>query len=246
MVMLIVLNVAIQLFIMTNDPLAKKFLSHTDTMKAFRKQIRDGYQLIVIFTGMQRSGKTATAMRFAYELDQSWTPDLMSFKIDDLVDLFSKNKHKIIIFDEAGVSLDPLQHLTLTQIVYKHIIQTQAYRQNHIFLCLPYAIEIGKAHRNHVQWTVNIRRYGNKVFYDTRKIMNRHDDLSFRPPYRYHLESAGAVPLPPKHIWEPYINKNQQVYKESIMTMQKNLLEARAKKNRPKPKPVLLTHVPTL
>jgi len=193
-------------------------MSQSLAITYLKNQIRRGYAPIVLFVGRQRSGKTATSMLFAHQLDPSWTTDLMTFKIEDFVDLYDKHNKKILILDEASVPLDPYEHMNITQRVYKHVIDTQAYKQNIVFLVLPFARGIGKQHRDYVNLIVYVKRRG---YYVAKAVFAAHDDLSSRPPFAWIVEEKADVPLPPPHIWKPYLEIGQAVYKQSIMEAQK-------------------------
>lgn len=191
------------------------------TLDYIRKEKKKGYAPIILFVGRQRAGKTALAIRFAWELDPNWSLKYMTFKIEDFVDIYDKHKNKIIILDEASVSLDPYEHMTISQRVYRHIIDTQAYLGNIVFLVLPFAKGIGKMHRDHVNAMVYVKGRG---YYVSKAVLSRHDDLTFKPPYTMILEECWGTPLPPKHLWETYLKEGQKIYKENILELQKNIL----------------------
>lgn len=191
-----------------------------------KNEIKKGYAPIVLFVGRQRVGKTAMSMRFAWELDHSWTTDLMTYKVEDFVEIYDKYNKKIIILDEAGVTLDPYEHMSITQRVYSHVIQTQAYKQNVVFLVLPRAKNIGRQHRDYVDIIIHVRGRG---CYTAKVVVSPHDDLSFRPPFQWIAEEKFGVPLPPAHIWKPYLESGQKQYKENILEMQKQMLTKKMK-----------------
>jgi len=100
-------------------------------------QRKNGFSPILLFTGKQRMGKTSLAMATAEAIDPGWDPATnMMFKIEDFADAYDKLNNQILILDEAGISLDPYEHASITQRVYSHIVQTQAYKQNIVFLVL--------------------------------------------------------------------------------------------------------------
>lgn len=199
----------------------------TLVLRYLRNQIKKGYSPIVLIVGRQRTGKTAMAMRLAYDLDNTWTTDLMTFKIEEFLELYNRHEKKILILDEASVSLDPYEHMMISQRVYRHVIDTQAYKQNIIFLVLPFARGIGRTHRDYVNLIINVKARG---FYVAKAVFSQHDDLSFKPPYAWILEEVYNVPLPPGHLWQPYLQKGQKNYKEGIMELQMSILN-RKKRN---------------
>lgn len=189
-----------------------------------KSQIKKGYAPIVLFCGRQRTGKTALAMRIATEINADWSPEMMTYKIENFADIYNKFDKQIIILDEAGVTLDPYEHATIQQRVYNHIIQTQAYKQNIVFLVLPFASEIGKQHRKHVDAIVEVVGRGTYKLYRTQSWRS---DLSNKPPRLEIIEIVSGVPLPPARIWDWYKSEGQKVYKESIMQLQNDALAMR-------------------
>lgn len=188
-----------------------------------RNQRNAGFAPIILFVGRQRIGKTALAMTTASEIQTSWNPkELMMFKIEEFADAYDMHDNSILILDEAGVSLDPYEHASITQRVYNHIIQTQAYKSNIVFLVLPFASEIGKVHRKHVDAIVEVVGRGVYKLYRTRTWRS---DLSNKPPRLEIIEIVCDVPLPKKEIWDWYKLEGQNIYKKSIMEMQKEMLK---------------------
>lgn len=193
-----------------------------------RHQTKMGFSPIILFVGRQRMGKTALAMEIAHEIDPKWDPKTnMMFRIEDFAEAYDTHEKSILILDEAGVPLDPYEHASITQRVYNHIVQTQAYKQNIVFLVLPFASEIGKQHRKHVDAIVEVIWRGVYKLYRTRSWRS---DLSNKPPMLETIEIVGGVPLPPPHIWEWYKGEGQKTYKESIMAMQNEALAVRNQK----------------
>jgi len=192
-------------------------------IKYIKHQRKKGYAPIILFVGKQRSGKTALALRIAYEVEKKFDIDKqMFFRIEDFANAYDKFHDKILILDEAGISLDPYEHMSITQRVYSHIVQSQAYKRNIVFLVLPFASEIGKNHRKHVSAIVHVLGRGLYSLYAT---TSWHPDLSFKPPRLIHVETVGLVPLPPPHIWDTYITTGQESYKKEIMDLQQSLLK---------------------
>jgi len=190
-----------------------------------RSRLMHGKSGLILVVGEQRSGKTAIALRIAYEIDHAFDIDKqMFFKIQEFAGAMHRFNRKPLILDEAGVSLDPYEHMTITQRVYNHIIQTQAYKQNVVFLCLPFASEIGKQHRKHVNAIVEVQRPGVCKVYATFKW---YADLSFKPPRSMLIEhiSNPPIPLPPPHIWDKYRSEFEKQYKESILNLQNDILD---------------------
>lgn len=201
-----------------------------------RNQLKRGFSPVCLVVGRQRTGKTWLAMKIAHTLDPSWTGELMTFKIENFVDIYNKYNKKVIILDEAGVTLDPYEHATIQQRVYNHIIQTQAYKQNIVFLVLPFASEIGKQHRKHVDLIIEVLGRGVYKLYRTRSWRS---DLSQKPPRLETIEIVSGVDPPPKHIIDWYMSEGQKIYKESILAMQTEAMELRKNKGKKKQEEII-------
>jgi len=226
---------------MENSDLEVKYRSTTNTpfVNWLKREIRNGNTPIVVFCGRQRSGKTATAMRFAYEI----YPDKFSFEnvtsdVEKFVELYEKFDHNIIILDEASDSLYVYDWNSLFQKVFSTINDTQAYKQNIVFLILPMVHKLGKIHRYDVDGIIMTRKLRNwetkkqEIYYKYQIHMKQYNDLTMRPPrVMTILDWCGPVPLPPPHIWDTYLSEGQKQFKDKIM--QKNLA-AMLKKKGPK------------
>ena len=204
-----------------------------------KNQLRFGYSPIILFVGRQRSGKTALALKIASEIDPAFNiQEQMTFRIEDFLKIYDKYSNKIIILDEAGVPLDPYEHASITQRVYTHVIQTQAYKQNILFLVLPKASGIGKRHAQYTDALVVVRGRGKYSFY---KCLHWAGDFSQKPPRLFLLEVVNGVPLPPHHIWDFYLAAGQAEYKKEIMDMQMLAIETVEKR-----KGISLSHKPRI
>lgn len=211
-------------------------------LRYLRNQLKWGYSPIVLFVGRQRSGKTALALKIASEIDPDFNiSEQMTFRIEDFLKIYDKYSKKIIILDEAGVPLDPYEHASITQRVYTHVIQTQAYKQNILFLVLPKASGIGKRHAQYTDALVVVRGRGKYSFYKT---LHWAGDFSQKPPKLFLLEIVNGVPLPPKGIWEHYMKAGQDEYKKEILDMQVLALTAANKrKSSTEPKNVVYSEL---
>lgn len=187
------------------------------------KKMRKGHSPLIIVCGPTRTGKTALALKFASMIDKTFNVEKqMFFKIQDFARALAESNNKCLILDEAGVTLDPLEFQSVQQKVYNHLIQTQAFRTNCIFLVLPMARGIGKMHRDYVNAVVEVFARGCYKLYRT---SIWHSDLSYKPPRLTHLETVVGVPLPPPEIWKPYLDFGQAAYKNTILDIQTAILE---------------------
>ena len=90
---------------------------------------------------------------------------------------------------------------------------------------LPFASEIGKQHRKHVDAIIEVIWRG---VYKLYKTQSWRSDLSNKPPRLELIEIVGGVPMPKCFKW--YQEEGQKVYKESIMSLQQDTLKLRASK----------------
>jgi hypothetical protein len=202
---------------------------NTPFVNWLRREIRNGNTPIVVFCGRQRSGKTATAMRFAHEIyPDKFTFDNVTSDVERFAEMYEKFDHNIIILDEASDSLYVYDWNSLFQKVFSTINDTQAYKQNIVFLILPMVHKLGKIHRYDVDAIIMTRKMRNyttkqpEIFYKYQIHMKNYNDLTMRPPrVMTILDWCGPVPLPPEHLWKTYLTEGQKQFKDKIM--QKNL-----------------------
>lgn len=227
-------------------------VSKTIFMEWLQNKVKRGETPLILVVGEQRKGKTALALRLAWEISQFRKVPFeinedMFFKIEDFAYATQDKQNKTFVIDEAGISLDSYEHMSMEQRVYKHIIQTQAYKQNIVFLVLPFASEIGKQHTKHVHVILHVFDRGCYAMYRT---IRWHNDLSQRPPRQELMERIVGIPLPPPEIWDEYKNKHQLKYKEEIMDLQIDMIESKKKRKAllnavPKKRPALDAPIPT-
>jgi len=203
----------------------------------FKEQLRQGFAPICLIVGRQRIGKTSLGLRLAYEFDKNFDIESQfTFKILEFVKMYDKFENKILILDEAGVELDSFRAMEVRQRVLNHVIQTQAYKHNLVFFILPFASEIGKAHRKHVNVVIDVyKRKGYKAYAS----WSWRPDMSMKPPRLSLIEDVYDVPLPPPHIWDKYKAESEMQFKQSILTNEKELLSL--KENTKKERPVYAT-----
>lgn len=194
-------------------------------------KMKKGHSPLIIVCGATRTGKTSLALKLASIIDPTFNVEKqMFFKIQDFAQALSVSNNKCLILDEAGVTLDPLEFQSVQQKVYNHLIQTQAFRVNCVFLVLPMARGIGKMHRDYVNAVLEVFARGCYKLYKT---SIWHSDLSYKPPRLTHLETVIGVPLPPEHIWKPYQEFGQAAYKNTILDIQMAILEKKYGQQKP-------------
>lgn len=195
-----------------------------------KNQLKRGYSPIVLFVGKQRVGKTAMALKFAYDLNPDFDLDKdLFFEVEKFAHAVYESNQRVLVLDEAGIELDPELHQSVAQRVYSHIVQSQAYKQNIVFICLPFASEIGKAHRKHVHAVAWVVAHGVYKLYSSSSWAA---SMSNVPPRLMHLETISDVPLPPAHIWEKYKTSHQHAFKQKILETE--IAKINAKRERDK------------
>lgn len=216
-----------------------------------RKEKKNGFAPIVVFCGRQRSGKSLFAFTTAHEL----YPKTFKFEthvvkdVEEFVKAYDKYDNDVIVLDEASDALYLYDWSSKFQKVFSIINDSQAYKMNTVFIVLPMVHKLGKLHRHDIDAVVEVtrrkayndvkQRWEKAVFYKYQKVMKRHNDLAMKPPRVINIvENCGPVPLPPKHILEPYMAIGQSEFKKEIMKKQLNQILGKPKIQ--KPAPVLL------
>ena len=201
------------------DPLVIQFI---------KNRMSKGYSVIILVVGGTRTGKTALALKLASMLDPKFDIEKdLFFEIDKFAIAISSQTNKIYVLDEAGIELDPYEHMAIHQRVYSHIVQTQAYKLFCLFLITPFASELGKRHSKYANVLMVVL---NRGCYKAYSVHAWHGDFSQKPPRISELETIIGVPLPPTVIWKPYIEKGQAIFKESILDLQMQMLDLQRKK----------------
>ena len=122
-----------------------------------KNRIRRGFSPIILVVGKQRTGKTCTALLFASQIDKEFDVDKqMFFDVVSFAKAVNKYRRKVLILDEAGIELDSYRYSDTRQRAFSHIIQSQAYKQNTLFLVLPHSNDLAKCHRRHIDGYVII------------------------------------------------------------------------------------------
>lgn len=209
-----------------------------------KKDIRNGNTPIVVVCGRQRSGKTAFAMRTAWEV----FPD--KFKYENVVDsietfalAMKKNRHNIIILDEASASLFVYDWNSYLHRVFSIIQDSQAYRHNVVMLVLPRVTKLDNLTKFDIDAIVEMKKVKffdiveqkKSVKYAYKFLIHHKQYSSFRVrnPIVEMIGEFVGVPLPPDYLWLPYISKDQQQFKEKLLDEQLDLISR--KQNNIKP-----------
>ena len=180
-----------------------------------KAKIRRGFSPIALIVGEMRVGKTCTALTLAYGIDKNFNPEeQMFFTVRDYLNAVKKFDHKVLILDEAGVELDSYRYSDARQRAFSHIIQSQAYKQNTLFIVLPHPSDFAKCHRKYVKALLVIPSRGRYIFYSPAV---RYWDLNDLEITAKKIENVFDVPMPPAHIYNAYKQKYEKQIKEGIL-----------------------------
>lgn len=188
-----------------------------------RNRIRRGYCPIVLVTGEQRSGKTCLALRFAYDLDPDFNPDeQLFFKVIDFAKAVMTKTRKVLVLDEAGIELDRFRYADARARCFSHVVQTQAYKQNTLFIVLPHNSDIAKCHKPYIKMLLVVRGHGHyKAYIPTTRYWDMNDMIITTKM----IEEVYDVPLPPEYIYTAYKERYEKQIKEDILKGEISKLE---------------------
>lgn len=202
-----------------------------------RNRIRKGFSPIILIVGKQRTGKTCLALLFAYMLDSNFDPDKqMFFDVVSFAKAVNKYHNKVLILDEAGIELDSYRYNDTRQRAFSHIIQSQAYKQNTLFLVLPHSNDLAKCHRRHIDAYVVVPYRRQYIFanpYISYWNLNEIDIRARKIEHIYH------VPLPPSHLYAAYKKRFEAQIKQGILEGELEKLDKFIQSMKPKEKPVM-------
>jgi len=180
-----------------------------------RNRINRGYCPIVLITGKQRSGKTCLALELAYELDKNFNPDAqLFFKVIAYARAVMQNNNKILLLDEAGIELDRFRYADARARCFSHVVQTQAYKQNTLFIILPHNSDIAKCHKPYIDMLIVVRGHGHYIAYIPR---TKYWDMNDMMITTKKIEEVYNVPLPPEHIYQNYKQRYEKQIKVDIL-----------------------------
>ena len=203
----------------------------TAVVNWLRRDIQNGNTPTVAFCGRQRGGKTAFAMRCAYELyPNSFDSMHMVNSIEEFAKAMLKFTHSVIVLDEASVSLYIYDWASFYHKIFSIIQDTQAFKHNTVFIVAPYLYALGKLHKYSVDAIITLSK--KKVLNETNgrieklhaykfKIHHKqYDNFEVKKVITTFVGEFVGIPLPPPEIWGPYISKGQQEFKEKILNAQ--------------------------
>lgn len=189
-----------------------------------RNRVRRGFAPIILIVGKQRMGKTCLGLRLASELDSNFNVDKqMFFDVISFAKATSKYNKKVLIVDEAGIELDTYRYSDVRQRAFSHIVQSQAYKQNTLFMILPHSSDLARCHRKYVDALLVIPSRGRYIFYRPTVDYWDMNEIDIRT---MKMEEISNVPLPPDHLFNAYKSKYEKQIKQGIMEGEIDKLEA--------------------
>jgi hypothetical protein len=178
-------------------------------------RILKGFAPIILIVGKQRMGKTCTALRLAYEMDNKFDVDKqMFFEIIDFAKAVRKYNDKILILDEAGIELDTYRYSDARQRCFSHVVQSQAYKHNTLIVVLPHSSDLARCHRKYVDALVVIPSRGKAIIYKPTIQYWDMNDIDIRTKK---IEIIHDIPLPPAELFNQYKAKYEKQIKEGIL-----------------------------
>ncbi len=199
-----------------------------------RNRIRRGFSPIVLVVGEQRIGKTCMALKLASMIDKNFSVEKqMFFDIISFARAVDKYKKRVLIVDEAGIELDTYRFSDIRQRCFSHIVQSQAYKQNTLFIVLPHSSDLAKCHRKYVKALLVVSGHGTYIFYRPFVPYWDMNEIEFKSRK---IEYIYDVPLPPDYLYNAYKDKFEKQIKQDILEKEIDKLDRWLEKDKPKQK----------
>lgn len=197
-----------------------------------RNRIRKNKAPVILVVGPPRVGKTFFTMSLCYMLDRNFSVSKnISFEIIDYAQAVSKNKFAFLCVDEAGIELDTYKYSDMRQRVFSHLLQTQQYLQNTLFIILPHGSDLAKCHKKYINAFLQIKGYGHYVM---RYPIIPYWDLNNIEFFSKKIEEVWDFPPPPKHLQDEYRTYFESQMKEKILELEIDKLKKHLAKGLPK------------
>jgi len=122
------------------------------------------YSPIIIFTGNTQVGKSTVSKVLADIICQIKNKEDWDYKkycaktFDEFLELMDKYDDSLLVVEEAGFQLASVEWWSLQNKLFNRILQTQAYKHNILFIVLPYACGIAKAHRRMIDMLIWVKK----------------------------------------------------------------------------------------
>ncbi len=128
----------------------------------FKKSLKQ--TLVVLIQGSTQTGKSTVLKTVADILslmkkEEYWKHEKYCARnFDELINYVDDYENSIIAIEEAGFQLSSDEWQNVQNKLFNKILQTQAYKHNIIFIVLPYALGVAKAHRRIIDMGLTIKK----------------------------------------------------------------------------------------
>lgn len=182
------------------------------------KRLIDHRPANVVFLGETGSGKSAAAIRLAYNIDPFFSLDRIVFSVADFMKLINSGlaRGSAIIFDDAGVGISNRDWQQEQSKIFGKVSQTVRHRDYLIIFTLPDRSFLEKQSRNLIQFEFSatterglfkvlkiipskIRNMTESWGVEMKKTIYRKDGVPV-----IQLRKYVRFQMPPKNIFEPY------------------------------------------
>ena len=173
------------------------------------KKMERGYSPIILICGKQRSGKSFIALWVAYRILKFYKKKLEPKNnvffdpLKAMEDLENAEKEPFII-DEAGALLGAREWWSKFNIAFDKVIQTQAYKCNCYIFVLPFATDLDKIFRKHVDFQILMRKRG---YFSVFEFIKKYGEMKKDSrAYKRILKENIVVrkKLLPEELWKEY------------------------------------------
>jgi ABC-type dipeptide/oligopeptide/nickel transport system ATPase component len=122
---------------------------HEIVKRLAEKHFREKRNFFMVIVGRPGSGKSYTALKFAETIEPDFSPEKQIIyypeQFESVIDYVRENKRKVLIFDEAHVTLSSRKWFSITNLALNNIMTT--FRQLHrlaVFFVTPYQSFVDK------------------------------------------------------------------------------------------------------
>lgn len=115
-----------------------------------RQRVNKNKNFLAAITGPTGSGKTYSALTLAEKIDFNFTKDNIVFTPEEFISLLNSDtlsKGSVIVFDEAGVTLNARQWQQSSNQMIQHVLQTFRHKNYIVIFTAPHFGFIDKASR---------------------------------------------------------------------------------------------------
>jgi len=116
---------------------------YNDIMYLLTERRKLNRDTIIFIVGEKRTGKSYSAIRLGEQVQKMWglpkfdVTKQLFFEPEGFVKFFQTNTNRVVILDEASLSLDTRQWYTVESKILNSLLQTQGFRKNVVLLTSP-------------------------------------------------------------------------------------------------------------